>query len=261
MAAVTAAAAGLVTALYRLRLAEALTRQAALVSRLWNGFNAEDPEDGSPEDRLAAIADAMAPLVAAGQAVFMAEALAYLRGLTAEAAGTSLAATAPYAAPAGVTGFTHSGAPVGSLLGIAPRVYRERIAQGWEPPEAAASARALLDAVAVSEPYRAANETVVRNAAEDERLTGRVNRVPEPDACQWCVTIADRGYVIATAGFAAHAHCRCTASPEISGHVTSRRQIEYARRMRAGEPTVPPPRLSPDEMAALRNRFRTPGIG
>lgn len=218
-------AAGLVTAAYRVRLAGALARQGATLARLWGMWNPE-----LAVDTLTAIGAAAGPVVAVGQAMFAAEALAYLRALTANAAGETIAATAPYVLPPAVVGMAASGAPVGALTGFAPRVFEQRRAQGWEIPDAYASARAHVEAVAVSEPYRAANATVTHNADLDDRLTGRVNRMPEPDACEWCVLISDRGYLPATAGFAAHAYCRCTASPEISRHVTSRRQQSYAAR-------------------------------
>lgn len=232
-----------VTALYRDRLEAAEARAAATLDDLLAGLG----DAGDAEALLADAGAAAGPLVAAAQLSFIGEALAYLMALTAEAARVPLAGVAPYAMPAGVAGFSAAGIPVGDLTAMAPRVYLSRLLRGEEPGQAAEAARSFLESVTRNEPYRAANAAVVDNAVGDERLTGRVMRVTEPDACAWCVMIAERGYVIhEVAGrpitFAAHAHCRCTASPEVSKHVTSRRSVRYARAMRAGEARVPPPR-------------------
>lgn len=236
-----------VTGLYRERLAAAEARQAVLLEAAWRQAGADGGDD---VEVLRAAGRAAGPVVAAGQLGFIAEALAYLRALTAAALDAALSQVAPFAFPDGVAGWSAAGRPVGELTGLAPAVYLSRLAAGQAPGEALAGARSFLGAVAVSEPYRAANATVVASAVADERLTGRVVRVTEPGACAWCRMIADRGYVAHEAGgrpvtFAAHANCRCTASPEVDKRVAGRASIAYARRMRAGEAwaRVPAPRL------------------
>ena len=210
----TAALVSPVTATYRVRLAQALTRQSARIDTLWGQFDAN-----AATDTLAAIGSAAGPVVAGGQAAFMAETLAYLRALIAQHARVALADVPPFTLPDGIAGIGASGAPVGALTGIAPRVYTQRRDSGWEHADAVSSARSWVDAVSVSEPYRAANATVVDNAMRDRRLSGRIWRVPESDACDFCQLISDRGYSPAHAGFQAHAFCRCTAEPEIDDDV------------------------------------------
>jgi len=217
-------AAALVTATYRVRLAELITRQSRALAALWAMINPDDPVTS-----LTAIGTSAAPLIAAGQVAAIAESLGYMTGLVAAASGVPVTDVAPFTLIPGIAGFTASGAPVGALTGFTPRLFEQRRAAGHSQQEALTSARALLDSVNVSEPYRAANQTILGNAGTDDRLTGRVNRIPEPDACDFCQLIADRGYVPATAGFAAHAWCRCTASPEIAYHVSGRRSTGYAR--------------------------------
>jgi len=208
----TTPAAAPVVALYRGRLAAVEARNLVQLARLWQAF---DP--ALPLPTLAAVGAPAAVLVTVAQAAFMAEALVYLQSLYAAASGAPLAGVAPFTAPAGVTGWTAAGAPVPALTTFAPSVYAARLATGrFTEAEAAESALAYLRSLVVSEPYRAANETVLFNARADGRLTGRVNRVTEPGACPFCLLIADRGYIPEHAGFAAHRNCRCTAAPEVT---------------------------------------------
>lgn len=238
--------AGTITGLYRQRLDAAAIRYAIPLAALWRRFSPEDPE-GS----IGLIGQAAGPLIAVAQAAFTAEALGYLAALTAAAAGSAVADVAPFPRPPQVVGFGQNGAPIGAVTNLAVSVYRARTAAGHPPEDAADSSRKWLERVAASAPYRAANDSVAYAAGTDERLTGRVVRIPEPDACAFCKLIADRGYVpvylpggqISSLTFAAHAYCRCTASPEISSHVYSRRQQAYAARRQA--PAVPAPRTPP----------------
>jgi hypothetical protein len=110
-------------------------------------------------------------------------------------------------------------------LNQSPAVYFNRVGQGLGPEMAATSTLSFLNNAAASEPYRIANQTIVRNATSDDRYSGRVRRMTRSNACEFCVLIADRGYIPSHAGFQAHAHCRCTPEPEISSHVTSRAAI------------------------------------
>ncbi len=228
------------TSLYRARLGQANTALLARIAALWAATY--DPAD--PAGSIALIATAAASLVTGGQAVAAADAVAYLRALTADAAAEQLAAVDPYAVPAGLVGSTAAGIPMGQLTGLAPGMYRSALAAGGDHAQAASAAYGWLNRVGASEPYRAANTAVHTNAATDDRLTGRVKRITRPSACDFCTRIADRGYIQANAGFKAHAHCGCTASPEVSSHVYSRKAIARAQRAYAG-PVIPAPRPAP----------------
>ena len=204
-----------VTALYAGRLARANSATLASVAALWRKLFNPD----APGPSLAAIALRVGALVTIGQAGAVAESLTFLRGLTASATGAQLSQVAPFAVPPGLIGTGVSGAPIGPVAGLAPGLYAQRLREGWPPELAAGSARSWLDGLAASEPYRAANTTVTHNAATDTRLTERIDRVLEANACDWCKLISDRGYTRAHAGFAAHRFCRCVAAPEVRAPV------------------------------------------
>lgn len=250
-------AAGVITGLYRQRLDAAAIRYALPLAALWRRFS-----PGDPEGSIGLIGQAAGPLIAVAQAAFTAEALGYLAALTAAAAGSAVADVAPFPRPPQVVGFGQNGAPIGAVTGLAASVYRARVAAGHREAEAADSSRRWLERVAASAPYRAANDSVAYAAGTDDRLTGRVVRIPEPDACAFCKLIADRGYVpvylpggqISTRTFPAHAYCRCTASPEISSRVYSQRQQRYAARRQA--PAVPAPRTPPPSERLLGPMWR-----
>ena len=172
---------------------------------------------------LAALGTATGTLTTAAQVAFVEETRQYLRALIAQHTGAPLGEVAEFAAPAGLVGVAANGAPVEAVArGGAVTVFRDRLGRGLSAAEATASAMAWLARIAGSEPYRAANVTTLHAAQDDDRLTGRVTRLTRGEACDFCIEIAGSGYIPATAGFDAHAHCRCTASPEISSHVLSR---------------------------------------
>ncbi len=211
--------AAAVTELYRARLGAGSVSLLTRIAALWaQQFNPDDPMAS-----ISLIAQATASVVTGGQAVAAQEAAAYLQALTADAARAPVPAIDPYAVPSGLVGSTQGGMPMGDLTSIAAGVYARSRQAGNEAADAASSAYSWLNRVGSSEPRRAANAVTTSNAEADDRLTGRVNRITRPKACDWCRQIADRGYILAHAGFAAHAHCGCTASPEISSHVYSRR--------------------------------------
>jgi hypothetical protein len=118
-------------------------------------------------------------------------------------------------------------------------VWVLRTAAGQAPETAALASQAWLNRLGVSEPYRVANQTVLRAVQDDDRFTGRVNRQTAPGACGWCAQIRDRGYLPAHAGFAAHANCRCTPEPETTRRVATRGMTArdvMAARAAAGDP-------------------------
>lgn len=228
-----------VTGLYRARLSTATAGLLLRVRALWaQQFNPSDP-NGS----LAIIGAVVGSWTTGLQAAAVDETTTYLAALVAAGTGQPLAQVDPFAAPAGLVGSAANGTTVVGLTGQAPAVYWARRGVGQSESMAAAASLAWLNRVASSEPYRAANETTVRNADDDDRFTGRVVRITSAGACPFCVAIADRGYIPAHAGFAAHANCRCTPAPEISSHVRSRAGIRRGRQARAGQP-LPPSRAT-----------------
>jgi hypothetical protein len=168
-----------------------------------------------PLGSLSLLGQASARAVAGAQQAAALEAAAWLRALTARAAGATLSDIPPYRVPP-VAGSSAAGIPLSQLTGLAPAVYLSRLAGGASEDEAARASAAWLGRVAASEPYRAANTTVYDNARSDQRLTGRARRQTRPGACAFCADIAARGFTGAGTEFRAHAHCRCIAEPEIS---------------------------------------------
>lgn len=198
--------AAALTALYRTRLAA--VRDGALVrlTALWRAAY----EPGDPLPSLAVIGQAAETVIGGAQAAAVAETAAWLEAL-ARAAG----APGPFALPA-LAGTSAAGRPLAEMTGLAPAVYQARLNGGLDGPLAAQASAGWLGRLAASEPHRAANEATLAAAAGDRRLTGRVMRHTSATACQFCQLIAGRGYLPAHAGFAAHAHCGCTAGPEIT---------------------------------------------
>jgi len=218
-----------VTRLYRARLAAA---QVELLMRL-RVLAAQQFNPADPTGSLAMMSRIAGGWATAAQALFAAETATWLAALVAEATGMPLGGVAPFAVPP-VAGSTASGRPVEDLAGMAPAVYLNRRAAGWEELQAAAAGMSWLERLLASEPFRAANATTIANAEADDRLTGRYGRVTRDGACRFCADIADRGYIEGRAGFEAHAYCRCTATPEIITRVYSRAAIRRARILTGG---------------------------
>jgi hypothetical protein len=174
-----------------------------LFGRVW------DP--ARPISSLALLGTVAGLLTTRAQAAAVTEARGYLSALAQAQLGT---AGQPFAIPPGVIGMGASGVPIAQLAGLAPAIYWRRTGLGQAPEAAALSADAWLTRLAVSEPYRAANETVHLAAMADSRTTGLVIRITRAEACQFCLDLADDGYTGAGAGFQAHASCQCTASPQ-----------------------------------------------
>jgi hypothetical protein len=191
-----------VTALYRARLAAVTGQALGRVRTLW--LQQFDPADALATIGLAG--RAAGTWIPVAQETAAAEAAAYLEALLAEATGVPVGEVAPFAVPP-VAGTSAAGVPVADLTGLAPGVYAARTAAGAPPEVAARAAAEWLNRLSASEPFRAANATVLHGAATDDRLTGRAVRVTRPSACEFCRLIADRGYIPANAGFQAHAHC------------------------------------------------------
>lgn len=214
-----------ITDLYRGRLSIGSAQLLARIRALW--LARFDPLD--PAGSLPAIGTVAGAWVTAAQAGAAAEATRYLSALYANASGIPLYAVQPFAVPVGLVGSTASGSTVMSYLRQAPAVYFNRKGQGYSDGLAANSTLSWLNRTASSEPYRVANQTTTDNATKDDRYSGRVRRITRSGCCDFCQLIADRGYIPSHAGFAAHAHCRCTPEPEISSHVYSKSAINRAR--------------------------------
>lgn len=208
-----------------------------------------DPEN--PASTLAALGGAAAAWTTSAQAAALIETSGWLRAMLAANGANPAAPTFP----AGLVGSTASGASMAQLTGTAPAVYFQRLGSGWPREDAAASSLGWLNRIAGTEPYRAANTATSHVATDDDRFTGRVVRITRPDACEFCKAIADRGYIPAHAGFAAHANCRCTPSPEISSYARSRRSAGRGRAAAAGEP--PERRTTPTPPTATNDRAET----
>ncbi len=219
------AAAERVTTLYRGRLATGNAELLARVGAMW--ARAFDPAD--PSGSLARIGAIVGTWTTGAQAGAATETANYLAALYSAATGIPYGAVAVFAVPAGLVGSAADGGTVMGLTGQAPAVYWARKGSGQSDRMAADASRAWLNRVAGSEPFRAANATTMHNADVDDRFSGRVVRITSAGACAFCTTIADRGYIPSHAGFAAHANCRCVASPEISSYATSRASIGRGR--------------------------------
>lgn len=247
------------TDVYRGRLAAQQSGLMGRITTLWN----QVWNDAQPVRSLTQIASASAMLIAAAQAAAANETAAWLRASYAAQADLPLTEVEPFAVPA-VVGTTAAGIPLERLTSLASAIWWSRL-QGGQPREQAAQASAAwLGRLAASEPLRAVNETIFNGMSEDDRLRGRYYRITQPGACEFCQTIADRGYIIYRPGitFAAHAHCRCTASPEIAvyreGRLTATQRA--LRRSAWGMPVtqVLPYRLigmTPSQEAEVRAAF------
>jgi hypothetical protein len=226
--------AGALTALYRSRVASITGLTVDRVTSMW--LQRFDPDAAVATAGL--VARQAGDWIATAQQATSSEAASYLAALTAEAAGLQVWDVDSFAVPGWLAGSSAAGIPVGDLAGIAPGAYIARLAAGASPAQAAGAAVAWLGRLATSEPYRAANLTVHAAAGSDDRLTGRVRRVTRPDACEFCRLIADRGYTPARAGFSAHAHCGCTAEPQVARPARTRLR-RVALRSRYDNPARP----------------------
>lgn len=214
------------TELHRTRMAALRAGLLLWVQSLWREhFNEEQATE-----TLTAIGAAVGARVTQAQAVAVSETQDWLRALIAAATGLPVAEVAPFTAGLDLVGSAAAlNQTVPGLTRMAPAVYAARVGAGQDRAAAADSSLAWLNRVAASEPYRVANQATLTASVDDERLTGRVVRVTAADPCEFCAEIADRGYLSAHADFEAHNHCRCSAEPEISSHVTSRYGIRRAR--------------------------------
>lgn len=186
---------------YRADLAVLRAGLLALVAGLFARWY--DP--ARPEDSLRLIGAVAGVLITRGQAAAAGFAVRLLG---------QLAPGEPFPIPPQIIG-SAAGSVLADLSGMTPAVYVRRVQDGQSAEMGAQAAQTWLNSLAASEPYRAANAVMTRNALDDLRLTGRMVRATRPGACPFCRVIADRGYTPAAAGFAAHRNCQCTAIPEV----------------------------------------------
>jgi hypothetical protein len=196
------------TEVYRARLAVA---QADLVARV-RMLAAQRYDPQAALTSLNLIAQVVANWTAGAQRQFADEARAYLTALIAQAHRIPHAEVAPVTVP-DVAGTTAAGIPMLDLARVAPAIWAARTSAGLDEGQAALAAARWLERIAASEPYRAAAVATLHAAIADDRFTGRITRVTRAAACPFC--LAARGSAHARAGFAAHAHCGCTASPTV----------------------------------------------
>lgn len=199
-----------VTDAYRARQAALRRALRSQVQAAISTYTASDPLPS-----LAGIGRQVGMWTTAAQQLMTNYATGYLGQLVAARHGISPTAVAPFPVPDGLVGSTASGATLGALTAAAPNIYTQRLDQfDGDEERAAASAHSYLSSIASSEPVRAGNVTLMDNAVNDPRMTGRFYRSVSPGACDFCAMIADRGYTEASAGFLAHANCSCTPEPE-----------------------------------------------
>src|SRR5215831_600075 len=189
-----------VTRLYRAHLHSGNAGLLALLAGLW----AKMFDPAQPMASLRQLGALAGPFITQGQASSVTQARSYLAALTTQATGQRR--PAPYQVAPGVIGTSASGHSIMALASLAPAVYMARLSAGQPEAMAAAGSQAWLNRLAASEPYRAANAQVHHSAGADPRLTGQVERITSPGACEFCTGIADEGYTPAAADFAAHAN-------------------------------------------------------
>lgn len=189
--------------LYRRNLAGVHGGLLSLLALLWQRYNG----GGATGAGIYTVAAMLGAFTVAGQSRSVALAQSYLGDLT------SLGAV--FASPDALIGTTASGVPIMQIAAMAVSLYWRRRELGWSERDAAFSSRAILANLAASEPYRLANATITLNAGAHPAFTGRMRRVISGGACEFCRSIAGRGYTDAAAGFAAHRYCQCTAAPEV----------------------------------------------
>lgn len=93
------------------------------------------------------------------------------------------------------------------------------------------TARTLIEGGVQKRIVNAANETFTENVFRDPAAAGW-QRVTRPGGCRFCQMVAGRGAVYrrATADFACHEHCYCSATPAWGGRPVPVRKYEPSDR-------------------------------
>lgn len=138
---------------------------------------------------------------------------------------------------------------------IVDRTEKIRRAVAWasEPlftddPGAAASRFAEVVQLETARPYR---DTILTNRRRDPSAVGW-RRVTSGKSCKFCRLLSDRGavYSDATARFAAHGHCHCTAQPVFSSQ-------DYGEEASVMQYVASSRKRTPAQQAALREYLNT----
>jgi hypothetical protein len=138
---------------------------------------------------------------------------------------------------------------------ILDRTEKIRRAVAWaseplfgETPAASEERLAEVVQLETARPYR---DTILTNRRRDPSSVGW-RRVSSGKGCKLCKMLADRGavYSEATARFAAHGHCKCTAQPVFSSS-------DYGEEASAMQYMASKKRRTPQQQAALREYLNT----
>lgn len=195
------------TELWRTRLA---ARQATLLGRLRQMTSQTfNPVDIDATMRV--LAPAASKWISAAQAASYVDTLEYLTAFLQSSTGQRILLEGD---PSGLVGFDSRGMPLEDLVSMGGSMYKSRAGLGWSTGANFNGLMRYMGQIASTEPWRAANNTVVRQVKNRRHWTGRYRRVLEPKACSWCRRIADRGYTAARVNFDAHTSCNCVGEPE-----------------------------------------------
>lgn len=202
------------------RALQLATGQAALrTSRLTRGLTARTIAGDWP-----ILAPALVDAVTAAQHAAVEASAWYL----AETVRTTTAFSPEIAPVTALVGLTGSGMPVARYVARTPDVVAVRVANGMDTDLAVSMAQRTLTALATTEPYRVARAAVAETAVEDRNFAGW-QRVPEPGACSFCLTLASRGSAYTSKASAEqtskalkyHRACRCRAEAVTSERLAS----------------------------------------
>jgi hypothetical protein len=219
--------------IYSQRLETGVGRMRVAVHELTaSGYDKADPL-GS----LARIARIVASWVTGMQHWAMTETAGFLRALVAHAQDLIIRAVKAFTVPRGIAGTSAAGIALPDLTHLGVTAF-ETLRKGIGDAAALERTTSWFDAIATNEPHRAANMMSLGGPEYDTRLTGRYVRMTEIGACDFCVEIAGRGYVWATAGFPAHRNCHCTAVPELRHAEWNRRMARYRARRTEQAPQI-----------------------
>lgn len=99
-----------------------------------------------------------------------------------------------------------------SLTATGPAAMRRAIGRGVEPATASVTAKATSAAAGMRHALNAGRTTLLTNVANDDDAYAW-RRVVSGNACKFCDALAGRVHRDASAGFAAHDGCACSAEP------------------------------------------------
>lgn len=86
------------------------------------------------------------------------------------------------------------------------------LANGRPWDQSFGAGRSVIDAVSVNSVHDAARQTTTAIDRSEPRLT-RWERIPDGNACDWCLTVADQTYSTADSADFGHDRCGCSVVP------------------------------------------------